>query len=159
MVTLSKGNDIVSLILKDHRPLKKLIKVLKKPEIKKSQKKDSLEEFVFRLTSHAKAEEKSLYIEMREYKDLRGKSFEGDTGHKIAENLVHEINSSPDDDCWNAKVKVLAELVEHHIQEEEKKVLPAAQAKISGQIRQNAGVLYLKIKNEFDDLKNHKLKN
>ncbi len=45
---------------------------------------------------------------------------EGDTEHAIADQLINEIKASEqDEDLWNAKVKVLAELVEHHIEEEE----------------------------------------
>jgi hypothetical protein len=41
--------------------------------------------------------------------------------HEGAEKLIAEIEaSSPDDDYFDAKVKVLSEMIKHHVKEEEK---------------------------------------
>ncbi len=115
-----KEGDIIRLILKDHLPLKKLIETLKDSDAKLSEKKTAHEKFVPLLLTHAKAEEESLYVHMKEEDaELRAQGFEGDTEHALAERLIEEIKNTRDQDEWTAKVKVLAELVEHHIEEEE----------------------------------------
>lgn len=144
--------DIISLILRDHRPLKKLIETLKDDELEKAGKEAALEEFALKLTSHAKAEEQTLYVQMKEYKELRVESFEGDTEHAIADQLVQEINATPDDDEWNAKVKVLAEMVEHHIEEEEETILAEVKEKMAAKVRLAVGAAYTEIKEELDTL-------
>ena len=146
------NEDIIELILRDHRPLKKLIEVLKDSAKNRLVKQDQFEEFAKLLMAHTKAEEKSLYIQMKELSDLRMESLEAETEHMIAENLIHEINASPDDDQWNAKVKVLAELVEHHIEEEETEMLEKVRAQMEFETRKAIGMVYAQIKSDLDRL-------
>ncbi len=148
------SKDIISLILQDHQPIKSFVERLKNTDTKRSAKEQTFEDFVFCLTNHAKAEEKTLYVQMKDFDDLRIASFEGDTEHAIADQLVQEIHASPDDDEWNAKVKVLAEMVEHHIKEEEEQLLPDVEKKIEAQTREALGQEYIRLKDELDILKN-----
>jgi len=45
----------------------------------------------------------------------------------FADQLVEENMRTDDEDLWSARVKVLAELVEHHIEQEPKNVLLMAE--------------------------------
>ena len=149
-IQFSAAGDIVELIKRDHKPLKALIKILKDSDLERSDKEEPLEEFVMLLTTHAKSEEKSLYVAMKEYDDLKIESYEGDTEHSIAETLIQEINASPLDEEWLAKVKVLAEVVEHHIIEEETKLLKAVQKSIDLEIRKVIGEDYENFMTEYN---------
>jgi hemerythrin superfamily protein len=144
--------DIIELILRDHKPLKRLIQTLKDGDIKRDRKAELFEEFVPLLVAHAKAEEKSLYMQLKETEDLRMDGYEGEVEHGIAEQLVHKINATPDDDKWNAKVKVLAELVEHHIEFEENEMLKEVEQFIDLPTRQAVGDTYTELKAEIDML-------
>ena len=45
--------------------------------------------------------------------------------HATAKDLIAQLaDMSPDDDLFDAKVKVLSELVEHHVEEEEEEMFP-----------------------------------
>ena len=45
--------------------------------------------------------------------------------HQTAKELIAQIqNSNPDDDHYDAKVKVLGEYINHHVQEEEGEIFP-----------------------------------
>ena len=116
--------DIIDLILDDHKDLKRLIKTLKDSEADLGERYAAFEEFAPLLTIHAKPEEQSLYIEMKKDDELRSEGMEGDVEHALADQLLNEIKNTEDEDLWSAKVKVLAELVEHHIEEEEDTLLP-----------------------------------
>lgn len=144
--------DIVELILRDHKPLKTLIETLKDGDIERSEKEGPYEEFVPLLMAHAKAEEKSLYIQMKEIDGLRKDSLEGHTEHAIADRLIHEINGAADDQLWGAKVKVLAELVGHHIEEEEDEMMGKVEQQMDTETRQKAAAVYTDIKTELDTL-------
>ena len=144
--------DIIELILDDHKPLKSMIQTLKDEELDRAGKAGVLEEFVPLLTVHAKAEEQTLYSQMKEFPDLRMESFEGDTEHAIAAQLMQEINSAADDDEWSAKVKVLAELVETHIKEEEETFLEDVRERFDPVLRADVAMEYTRLKNEFDVL-------
>lgn len=144
-----EAEDINELILQDHKPLKALIKTLKNKEIKRSEKEELFEEFVIDLLAHAKAEEQTLYVAMKDYEPLKVGSFEGDTEHALADQLVQEINSSPNDYEWLAKVKVLAEMVEQHIEEEEQELLAQANKIIPEAERLMIGAEYNRFINEL----------
>jgi len=75
-----------------------MIETLKDSDIDRSEKEGQYEKFVPLLLAHAKAEEKTLYVAMKKLKRLRLEGLEGDTEHRITEQLVHEINATPDDD-------------------------------------------------------------
>lgn len=118
------GKDIVELILVDHKPLKELIKILKKPDSDEVKRFEAFETFAPLLLAHAEPEEMSLYEFMKKDKEMLIDALEGDTEHSLASQLIDEIHATEDKDLWSAKVKVLAEMVEHHIKEEEGSILP-----------------------------------
>ena len=149
MAKKSSANDVVELILRDHKPLKKLIKSLKSEDITIARKRPLFAEFASLLAAHAKPEEKSLYVHMKEEDKLRTDAFEGDTEHAIADQLIAEIKMANDEDKWMAKVKVLAELVEHHIEEEEEDMLPRVKKEIVAEMREEIGEEYLRLRGEF----------
>ena len=140
--------DIVELILMDHKPLKKLIKVLK-GDAEIDEKEPAFEKFAPLLLGHAEPEEESLYVNMKSEEDLRVEAYEGDTEHAIASGLIEQIYATDDEDIWMAKVKVLAELVEHHIEEEEEEMLPDVKKHMDIEMRVAAGREYIRLRDEF----------
>lgn len=145
------NEDIIEIIIRDHKPLKKLIVVLKDGNKERLVKEDQFEEFVKVLMAHTKAEEKSLYVQMKELNELRMDGLESETEHMIAESLIQEIKALPDDDLWNVKVKVLAELIEHHIELEETEMLERVRTQMDFETRKAIGMIYAQIKRELDD--------
>jgi hemerythrin superfamily protein len=121
---LSKPVDLVNIILEDHIALKNLIKVMKDSENEFEQRLEAFSDFVPALIAHAKPEEEILYTYLKSKEELREHGFEGDVEHSLADQLVEECKRTTDKDQLSAKIKVLAELVEHHIEEEEKEILP-----------------------------------
>ncbi len=52
---------------------------------------------------------------------------EAEVEHASAKDLIAQIQEmDPDDDLYDAKVKVLGEQIEHHVKEEEKLMFPKA---------------------------------
>lgn len=145
------SEDIIQLCLKDHVALKELIEVMKDNEAEDHIKEEAFEKFAKLLKRHAKPEEQTLYVRMKEDEDLRADSFEGDTEHAIADQLIKEINAAKDDDVWCAKVKVLAELVEHHIEEEEEDMFPECEEAIKASERTQLGNQYLLLQTQYDN--------
>lgn len=120
-----QDDDIITLILDDHKPLKSLIKILKDSDKHGlRERRKAFEEFATLLELHAKPEERVLYDHMKHDKELREEALEGDVEHGLADQMVEEAQRTTDTDLWSARVKVLAELVEHHIKEEEEELLP-----------------------------------
>lgn len=139
--------DIINLIKEDHKPLKELIKVLKDSEKELDERQEAFAEFAPLLISHAKPEEQVLYMFMKNNgSDLREDGFEGDVEHQLADQMVEEIMRTEDEDLWSARVKVLAELVEHHIEEEEEDMLPEFESEVELAERAKLGDQFLEFK-------------
>lgn len=150
-VTANAAGDIIELILKDHKPLKKLIKVLKSEKAEKPEKEEAFNEFAPLLLWHAEPEEKVLYVHMKDdSEDLRVEGYEGDTEHALASQMIDEVKASENDDQWMARVKVLAELVEHHIEEEEEDMFPDIRKAFDLEARVQMGDDYLQLREEFE---------
>lgn len=143
------AGDIIDLILDDHKDLKRLIKVLKNDDADLGDRYAAFEEFAPLLILHAKPEEQTLYTEMKNDKELRAEGMEGDIEHNIADRLLNEVKGTTDEDMWSAKVKVLAELVEHHIKEEESTLLPDYKKRSDIQVRRQLGEKFLVLKSSI----------
>ncbi|MBX2994302.1 MAG: hemerythrin domain-containing protein [Bdellovibrionaceae bacterium] len=144
--------DIVDLILHDHQPLKELIEVMKDDEATFREKKEAFLEFAPTLVAHAKPEEQTWYLKMKEGKDMVFEGLEGDVEHGLADQLCEELKRTTDEDLFMAKVKVLAEFVQHHIEEEEEEMLPEFRKKTSSEMRGELGQRYLQLQAEIEEM-------
>ncbi|MDZ4083093.1 MAG: hemerythrin domain-containing protein [Bdellovibrionales bacterium] len=148
----SESGDIVTLILRDHKPIKELLLVLKDSDVEIAEKRPAFDEFQRILRGHTKAEEESLYVQLKQDDETKVEALEGDTEHALAEQLMNEVDASTgDENLWMAKVKVLAELVEHHLKEEEKEVLKQVRQDLSSEQRAKVGAVYSRLLLKYQD--------
>jgi hemerythrin superfamily protein len=115
----SKSKDAIALLKADHRQVETWFKQFEKS--KADQRKLELATRICNaLTVHTTIEEEIFYpafIEATEDKELH---HEAEIEHDAAKKLIAEIEASgPDDDYYDAKVKVLSEMIKHHVKEEE----------------------------------------
>ena len=156
---VDNSKDITALILRDHEPIKELILILKDSEVSITKKRPAYAEFEKILSHHAKAEEKSLYVHMKKEDNLRLEGLEGDVEHTLADQLIKEIDQiKNDDDTWMAKVKVLSELVDHHVKEEEKEVLKQVRKEFDVDTRIEIGKEYSQLLSQFQAMGSGKIK-
>ena len=79
------------------------------------------------LLSHMDAEEETLYPVLEERDQTRFLSLSAEQEHHVARLLLKELDSMKrKDEHWMAKLRVLFENVDHHIQQEEDEVLRQA---------------------------------
>ena len=90
------------------------------------QKKDKIvKKLCEELTLHALLEESIVYPVAREIIDDEDVMDEADVEHAGVKELVSQLESmSSGESHFEAKVTVLKEYVEHHVKEEESKILP-----------------------------------
>jgi hemerythrin superfamily protein len=125
------AKDAIALLKADHRKVEKLFADYEKA--KSSDKKRTLaRQICTELVVHTSIEEEIFYPACRgEAKDNTVN--EAYVEHDGAKVLVTEIEAGdPDDEFFDAKVKVLSEEIKHHVKEEERPGGLFAQAKKAG---------------------------
>jgi len=116
----TKSQDAIALLKADHRAVEELFEKFEKAS-DYERKRKLAEEICLELSVHAQIEEEIFYpaCEGKVDEDLLKESYVEHDGAKV---LIAEISKgSPDDDFYDAKVKVLQEEIEHHVEEEEKR--------------------------------------
>lgn len=79
------------------------------------------------LESHMKLEESYFYPALEENDETHDKALEAYEEHHVTKVVLNELKGlGQDDETWKAKLKVLKELVQHHVQEEETNIFKAA---------------------------------
>ena len=79
------------------------------------------------LVTHERLEEELLYPKLQENPRTREIVLEGYEEHHVADQILDELlETPPDTDVWKAKMKVLKESIEHHIEEEERDMFKKA---------------------------------
>lgn len=124
--------DAIALLKADHRKVEELF--TKFESAKKADRKLALaKEICTELAVHAQIEEEIFYPACKSAveEDLLQEAYVEHDGAKV---LIAEINAgSSDDEFYDAKVKVLSEMIKHHVKEEEKRSEGLfAQAKAEG---------------------------
>jgi hypothetical protein len=110
--------DAVALLKADHRTVEQLFEQFEGATSSAKKQKIAMQ-ICLELTVHATIEEEIFYpaCEGKIEEDLLKEAYVEHDGAKV---LIAEIEAgSPDDDYYDAKVKVLSEQIEHHVEEEE----------------------------------------
>ena len=101
-ISSAKSGDIIDLILADHKPLKKLIKVMKDMDLSENERREAFDQFAPLLIAHAKPEEEILYAAMKGDAEIRVEAYEGEVEHELAEMMLQEAKAATDTDVWSA---------------------------------------------------------
>ena len=122
------STDATSLLMRDHAEVKALFKQYQKladAEAEGSERQALAERICEMLTVHATIEEEIFYPAAREAEVERDLLDEAEVEHASAKDLIAQIQSmGPDDGLYDAKVAVLGEYIDHHVQEEEGEMFP-----------------------------------
>ena len=125
------GKSATDMLREDHDRVRDLFKEYDDAGERAAKTRKSLVERISDdLDVHAQIEEKIFYqafrdVAERDPKKIVRESFEE---HKIVKTLIAELRPmAPSDPQFDAKVTVLKENVEHHADEEERELFPAAE--------------------------------
>jgi len=113
--------DPVKLLKQQHREVEALFKKVGKAE-EADERRRLMEEIGQKLTLHTKIEEEIFYPALREAPAKKAEEMvlEAYEEHHVVKLVLADLpNVDPDDERFEAKMTVLEELVEHHVEEEE----------------------------------------
>ena len=86
------------------------------------------------LDVHAQIEEQIFYPALEEADETHEITLEAFEEHAVVKQLLAELEElSKDDETWGAKLKVLKENVEHHVEEEEGEMFTGARKVLSSE--------------------------
>lgn len=118
----SKRQDAIALLKQDHQTVEELFEQFEKAS-GDGRKEKIAQQICLELSVHAKIEEEIFYpaCEGQVDDDLLKEAYVEHDGAKI---LIAEImaGTEQDDEFFDAKVTVLQEQIEHHVEEEEKRM-------------------------------------
>ncbi len=145
-------DELFAELHKDHEEVKKIMEKLTRatPSAMKNREKQfmTLQE---ELIPHMKAEESTLYPALRDKKKSHMAALEALEEHHAAELILTELERlDMNDETWTAKAKVLQELLEHHIEEEESKIFDLTRSVIK---EEQAEELLQQFREEKEDIK------
>jgi iron-sulfur cluster repair protein YtfE (RIC family) len=124
---------IFDLLKQDHEKVRYLF-----DKIEKSGRKDRnalqklFSQIEEELEVHMEGEERFFYPKLEQREEAREKVLESYEEHQVTKTLLGTFKSlAVDDERWGAKLSVLNEVVEHHLQEEEREVFKMARAMLN----------------------------
>lgn len=147
----SSGQDAIALLKADHREVAAWFDQFEKATAA-SRKNDLAERICKALTVHATIEEEIFYPAFLEATGDKDLHHEAEIEHEGAKRLIADIEASDaDDDHFDARVTVLAEMIKHHVKEEEQPGGMFAKARKSDMDLQELGAALKERKSALQD--------
>ena len=125
--------DVYKLLKDDHHKVGSIFKELEDTTERALKTREHLfAKLKMELTLHAEAEEKFFYPRIEEPEVTRDLTLESYEEHKVVKRLLAELDTdAKNTEQWAAKLKVLRENVEHHVEEEEDELFKKARKVLS----------------------------
>jgi hemerythrin-like domain-containing protein len=125
---------------KDHDLHRSLLKRISESD---GDRTSLFKELHVQIDAHAAAEEESLYATMLADPDLRDDARHSVAEHKeIADYLVELAKMEPGEGEWDAQFAHMRKRYEHHIDEEEKEMFPAAEKELPHPVEEKLAETY-----------------
>ncbi|MCW2247981.1 hemerythrin superfamily protein [Azospirillum fermentarium] len=120
--------DIYDRIEKDHDTVRGLMtRMFDLKATEKAKRRALFDELQRELWAHQKVEEAVFYAALAKAREAKDEAAEGLNEHHVISGLLDELNGMPDDGtAWEAKFKVMTELLQHHLDEEEDELFDEA---------------------------------
>jgi hemerythrin superfamily protein len=121
------ADNVIDVLKQEHDEIRQLLSKAQKDPQQFAQLADEV-------SRHSHAEEEAFYQPLKDEKSLHEMILEGYEEHHVVEMVVQEMQDQKvGSDVWQAKFEVMTENLEHHLEEEEKELFPAAQKIVKGQ--------------------------
>jgi hemerythrin-like domain-containing protein len=127
--------DALSLLKEDHQKVKKMLSELDSTTERGVKTREELfTKLKGELQVHEAIEEEIFYPALKEHPKAKELVLEAYEEHNVVDTVVAEIEGvAYDDERWGAKMTVMKENLEHHIEEEETEMFKQARQVFEGE--------------------------
>jgi hemerythrin-like domain-containing protein len=124
------GVDALTLLKDDHDRIKEMLERLDSTtERAEKTRGEGLADLKAALDIHEAIEEEVLYPALKQHAEAKDIVLEAYEEHDVVDTILAEIVQTPvDDETWAAKLTVMKENLEHHIEEEEGEMFEQARS-------------------------------
>lgn len=121
--------SILDSIKRDHEEVKALFEhMVESSSQATGHREEMTAKLAGMLTAHMQGEETAFYPRLLEVEEAREDTLEALEEHQLAKLALSDLGRTRvDDERWKAKVSVLSEAVDHHIEEEEDTIFDHAE--------------------------------
>ena len=141
--------SIYELLKADHKTVKDLFEKMAASE-EAATRTRLVAQLKQELLAHSEAEDIVFYQPLKAKEDLHDLILEAEEEHRVVSRLLGELERlSPENEKWKARLTVLKELVEHHVEEEEGEMFKKAKSVLSRAQEQEIGAAFLATKKQF----------
>ncbi|HEV2803018.1 MAG TPA: hemerythrin domain-containing protein [Pyrinomonadaceae bacterium] len=135
--------DAITLLKTDHEKVSGIFEKLEATTERAEKTREELfTQLKLELDLHAHVEEKIFYPVLKKAEETREITLEGIQEHHVVKRLLSELDAMEvGSEIWTAKLKVLKENVEHHVEEEEGEMFKGAREVLSTEQLEELGTL------------------
>ncbi|MGR4880209.1 hemerythrin domain-containing protein [Streptomyces sp. LARHCF249] len=144
MAGVAKDQDVVEVILKDHRTMEDLFRRMRSVEADRA---GALEKFSALLIAHGEAEEAEVYGALKRFKGVDNEEVEhGEKEHAEGNEALLALLEVDDvgSEEWDERLEDLVKAVSHHVDEEERTILNGARESVPDERRAELGSAFLR---------------
>ncbi|APU43835.1 hemerythrin domain-containing protein [Streptomyces sp. NPDC056254] len=144
MADQGKGQDVVAVILKDHRTMEELFRRMRSIEADREAARD---EFSALLIAHGEAEEAEVYGALKRFRGVDDDEVEhGEEEHAEGNEALLRLLEVEDvgSEEWDERLEDLVKAVSHHLDEEERTILNGTRENVPDERRAELGAAFLR---------------
>jgi len=142
--------DIFDVLTSDHEKVKKILEQMEQTSTRAAKRREALLDHLGEnLLPHMYAEEQFFYQILLDESSDKEVAYQAMEEHRAAKAVLADLEVAPaDDPRWSARLKVLKELVEYHIEEEETTVFDLARGLMDEDRATEGGRRFKELKKE-----------
>jgi hypothetical protein len=133
--------DAVTLLKKDHRVVAELLKEIEATTERAEKTRDELFAKIKKMLDvHSEIEETILYPALKETEETHDITLEAYEEHAVVKTLLAELAAEDKTtEAWLAKLTVMRENIEHHVEEEEKEMFKEMEQALPKELLEDIG--------------------
>ena len=146
--------DVLTDIAADHELMRGLIRRLRDPGAKAARQRSLLPALGAWIQFHAEAEARTINQYGKRHRGLRVLAYEDAEEHRTIASLFRKLQRTrANPHLWAARLRLLCELLDHHLDEEEEEYLPMLRERLDAGTRERLSKRYQALTERLEELR------